>query len=52
MDMRLSKLWEMNDREAWHAGVHGVAKIQARLSDSTNVIINFHTIGFIPVLLL
>ena len=27
MDMSLSKLCEIvNDREAWHAGVHGVAK--------------------------
>ena len=27
MDMSLSKLLEMvKDREAWHAGVHGVAK--------------------------
>ena len=27
MDMNLSKLWEMvKDREAWRAGVHGVAK--------------------------
>ena len=24
MDMRLSKLREMKDREAWHSGVHGV----------------------------
>ena len=29
MDMNLSKLWEtVKDREAWHAVVHGVAKIQ------------------------
>ena len=27
MDMNLSKLWEtVEDREAWHATVHGVAK--------------------------
>ena len=26
MDMNLSKLQEIVDREAWHAAVHGVAK--------------------------
>ena len=34
MDMNLSKLQEIvKDREAWHAAVHGVAKIQTQLSD-------------------
>ena len=34
MDMSLSKFWEtVKDREAWHAAVHGVTKIQTRLSN-------------------
>ena len=33
MDMSLSKLWEMADREAWRAAVHDVTKNQTVLSD-------------------
>ena len=28
MDMSLSKLWEMMNREAWRAAVHGLTKSQ------------------------
>ena len=34
IDMNLNKLWEtLKDRKAWHAAVHGVAKIQTGLAD-------------------
>ena len=36
MDMNLSKPWEIvEDREAWHAAVHGITKSQMWLSDWT-----------------
>ena len=33
MDMSLNKLWEIMDREAWHAAVHRVTKSLTRLSN-------------------
>ena len=42
MDMGLSELRDMvMDREAWHAAIHGVAKSWTRLSDWTELKLNF-----------
>ena len=37
MDMSVSKLWEVKDKEAWRAAVHGVTKSWTQLSDRTTI---------------
>ena len=38
IELSLSKIWELvMDREACHAAVHGVAKIQTQLSNWTEL---------------
>ena len=38
MDMNLGKLWEMRDREAWHAAVHGAVKSRTQLGNWTTTV--------------
>ena len=47
VDMNLSDLWEIvKDKEAWHAAVHGVAKIQTQFTDWTTAKYLIYSISF------
>ena len=37
IDVNLSELWELMDREVWRAAIHGVAKSRTRLSNCTEL---------------
>ena len=47
MDLSLSELQELvTDREAWRVAIHGVAKSRTRLSDWTELKVNFISVSF------